>query len=110
MEMHETKNPMDLFKVLGEMTKPEKIERPLFEIAREIRREWKDIPRPAEVHLEAFDNARSIDEMFIHDTVKSEVCYFLSNVQTWRGDKATELKNELRVMVGLKPTKPKKKK
>jgi hypothetical protein len=36
------------------------------------------------------------------DKGKSIVLYFLSNAGSWRGDKAKEIKKELKQMVGLK--------
>jgi len=36
------------------------------------------------------------------DNGKSVVLYFLSNASQWRGDKAKEIKKELKQMVGLK--------
>jgi len=41
----------------------------------------------------------SIDDMYIYDSGKSVVRYFLSNASTWRGDKAREIKAELKAML-----------
>jgi len=76
--------------------------RPLYEIASEIRKDWKPICPHAQAHLVAFDNATSIDEMYMYDSVKGEVCYFLSNAGSWRGDVARKIKKELKKMAGIK--------
>jgi len=76
--------------------------RPLYEIAREIRKDWRPICPHAEAHLEGFENATNIDEMFMFDSVKGEVLYFLSAASTWRGETAKRVKVELKKMAGLK--------
>jgi len=115
MEMHETKNPTDLFKVLGEMTKPEKVERPLFEIAREIRKEWKNVYFGAVPYLDAMSTLSTINDKYYMDSADSIVRYFISNADHWKGDTSLRILNELRVMIGedikvkAKPRKKKKK-
>jgi len=76
--------------------------RPLYQIANEIRTDWKPMYKPAEAHLVAFENATSIDEMYMCDSVKSEVLYFLGNAGTWRGETARRIKKELKTMAGIK--------
>ena len=44
----------------------------------------------------------SIDDNYMFDSAKSIVAYFLSNAGTWRGEKAKEIKKELKGMIGLK--------
>ena len=76
--------------------------RPLFEIAREISDDWKNIYFGAEPYIEAMFTLNSIDDNYIFDTAKSVVIYFLSNATTWRGETARRVKAELKKMVGLK--------
>ena len=76
--------------------------RPLYEIAKEIRKDWKTMPDYAFTHFEGFQYATSIDEMFYFDSVKGEVLYFLGSASTWRGSKAKEIKAELKKMAGIK--------
>jgi len=76
--------------------------RPLYEIADEIRKDWRPMPEYAHVHFEAFECATSVDEMYMCDSVKSEICYFLGSAQTWKGEVAKRIKLELKAMVGLK--------
>ena len=76
--------------------------RPLYEIAREIRKDWKTMPEYAFVHFEGFQYATSIDEMFYFDSVKGEVLCFLSGAAQWRGETAKRIKAELKSMAGIK--------
>jgi hypothetical protein len=76
--------------------------RPLYEICNEIRKDWRPMPNYAKAHFEAIECATDISEMYGLDSVKSEVCYFLSSASTWKGDVARRIKIELKQMVGLK--------
>jgi hypothetical protein len=76
--------------------------RPLHQICDEIRKDWRPMPNYAKAHFEAIECATSIDEMYGFDSVKSEVCYFLGNAQTWKGETARRIKIELKQLVGLK--------
>jgi hypothetical protein len=76
--------------------------RPLSEITREIRKDWRPMYRPAEAHFEAFEYANDVNEMYGCDSVKSEILYFLGNAQTWKGETARRIKLELKALVGLK--------
>lgn len=73
--------------------------RPLYEIAREIRKEWRPVWFGAVPYLEAMLALDSIEEMYGHDSARSIVLYFLSNAKTWKGDVARRIKAELRAMV-----------
>jgi hypothetical protein len=84
------------------MAKEKITPRPLSEITREIRKDWKPMYRPAEAHFEAFEYADNVNQMYGMDSVKSEICYFLGNAQTWKGDVARRIKLELKALVGLK--------
>ena len=76
--------------------------RPLYEIAREIEKDWKNVHYGAKPYLDAMATLNSIDDHYYMDTAKSVVCYFLGNASTWRGETAKRIKKELKTMVGLK--------
>lgn len=76
--------------------------RPLYEIAREIRKAWTKVSPYAEPYLEAMESLNTIDDNYYLDSGKSVVLYFLSNANTWRGEDARRIKAELKQMAGLK--------
>lgn len=76
--------------------------RPLYEIAREIRKAWTKVSPYAEPYLEAMESLNTIDDNYYFDSGKSIVLYFLSNANTWRGEDARRIKAELKQMAGLK--------
>ena len=76
--------------------------RPLYEIAREIRKAWTKVSPYAEPYLEAMESLNTIDDNYYFDSGKSIVLYFLSNASTWRGEDARRIKAELKEMAGLK--------
>ena len=73
--------------------------RPLYTIAAEIRSDWKKVNYAAVPYLEAMQQLNSIEDNFILDSARSIVRYFLSNATTWRGEKAREIKAELKAMI-----------
>ena len=72
--------------------------RPLFEIAQEIRRDWTKPYFAAVPYLQAMGSLDKITDMFFQDSAKEIVLRFLSNAQTWKGEKAREIKAELNKM------------
>ena len=60
--------------------------RPLHEIAREIRKDWKKINYAAAPYLDAMSSLGSINDKYHYDSGKSVVLYFLSNASSWRGE------------------------
>jgi hypothetical protein len=76
--------------------------RPLYEIAKEIKQDWKNIPAYAEAYRGPMSELTSVDEQYYCDSAESIVLYFLSNAQTWRGEVAKRIKKELKDMVGIK--------
>ena len=72
--------------------------RPLHEIAREIRNDWKRPYFGAEPYLDAMFSLDSITDNFMYDSGHSVVLYFLANAQTWKGDTARRVKAELKAM------------
>jgi hypothetical protein len=76
--------------------------RTLRAIAREIRADWKNVYFGAVPYLEAMEQLDSVDDQFFAEDGKTQVLYFLSNAQTWRGDTARRVKAELKKMAGIK--------
>jgi hypothetical protein len=72
--------------------------RPLYEIAREIEKDWKRPYFGAVPYLEAMGYLNSIEDNFIDDSAESVVLYFLANANTWRGETARRVKAELKTM------------
>jgi hypothetical protein len=68
-------------------------------IAQEIKADWKKVYFGAVPYLDAMHSLNSIDDNYIYDTGKSVVRYFLANASTWRGEKAREIKAELKAML-----------
>lgn len=73
--------------------------RPLYEIAKEIRKDWgAKINFAARPYLDAMATLDSINDSYGWDSGKSIVLYFLSNASTWRGETAKRIKAELKAM------------
>ena len=73
--------------------------RPLYVIAYEIRADWKKVYFGAVPYLNALTQLNSIDDMFMFDSGRSIVRYFLGNATTWRGETARRIKSELKSML-----------
>lgn len=73
--------------------------RPLYEIAREIRKDWKKPYFGAVPYIEALSSLDKVTDKYGFDDGKSMVLYFLSNASTWRGDTAKRIKAELKAIV-----------
>ena len=77
--------------------------RPIYEIAKEIQREFGKAPvgnktnfrHFARPYLLAMFQLSSINDTYGHDTGRSIVNYFLTNVAGWRGPTARRIKAEL---------------
>lgn len=72
--------------------------RPIYEIAREIRKDWKQPYFGAVPYIDAMLTLNSIHDNYIFDSGKSVVLYFLANANTWRGDTARRVKAELKAL------------
>lgn len=70
--------------------------RPVYEIADEIRRDWKKPYFGAVPYLDAMHSLNSVTDSYYHDSGKSVVLYFLSNATTWKGETARRVKAELK--------------
>jgi len=74
--------------------------RPLHVIANEVRTDWKKVNYAAAPYLDAMAELHYIDDNYYLDKATSIVRYFLANANTWRGEKAREIKAELKSMLG----------
>ena len=73
--------------------------RPIYEIAREIRKDWgAKMSIYAKPYVDAMMELSSINDRYMWDSGKTVVLYFLSNAGTWRGDTAKRVKAELKAM------------
>lgn len=73
--------------------------RPLYEIAREIRVNWRPVYFGAVPYLSAMAALGDVNEKYGEDSARSVVRYFLANANTWRGEVARRVKAELKAMV-----------
>lgn len=74
--------------------------RPLYIIASEIVKDWGAKTSPyAKPYIGAMLQLRSISDFYGMDSAKDIVRYFLSNASSWRGEKAREIKAELKSML-----------
>jgi hypothetical protein len=77
--------------------------RPIHEIAREINDDWrligKGVSPYARPYLDAMHALNSINDNFYEDSADSVIRYFLANASTWRGEKAKEIKKELKSLL-----------
>lgn len=73
--------------------------RKLYEIAREIRADWKNPYFGAVPYISAMERFANITDGYGFDSAKSIIRYFLSNAGTWRGDIAKRIKLELKGML-----------
>lgn len=76
--------------------------RPLYEIAADIREDWGNkMYFGAVPYVDALTDLNQIDDKYGVERGRDIVNYFLSNANTWRGEKARAVKAELRSMVGM---------
>jgi hypothetical protein len=77
--------------------------RPLYEIAGDIRKDFADKGKPvhpyAKPYVDAMAMLDSIHDSYFAESAESVVRYALSNLSGWRGDKAREIKAELKAML-----------
>jgi hypothetical protein len=75
------------------------IKRPIYKIANEILNDWKAPYFGARPYLAAMLTINNELENYGQDTAKSIILYFLSNASAYRGDKAKQLKAELKNLI-----------
>lgn len=76
-----------------------KTNRNVYEIAAEIRRDWKKVNFAAVPYLSAMGTIGDIGDSYGWDNGKSIVRYFLSNASSWRGETAKRIKAELKELL-----------
>ena len=72
--------------------------RPIYEIAKEIRKDWKNIYFGAVPYVDAMQELNQITDKYYADDAKSVILYFLANASSWRGETAKRIKAELKAM------------
>lgn len=72
--------------------------RPIYEIAKEIRKDWKNIYFGAVPYVDAMRELNQITDKYYLDSAKSVILYFLANASAWRGETAKRIKAELKAM------------
>lgn len=70
--------------------------RPVYQIASEIKKLWRDVDFAAKPYLDAMMQISSVADGYGADDGKNIVLYFLSNASSWRGPDAKRLKDELK--------------
>jgi hypothetical protein len=73
--------------------------RPLYSIARDIRRAWPKVNYAAAPYLDAMGALNSINDKYLYDDGRGIVRYFLANAAAFRGDTAKALKAELKALL-----------
>lgn len=76
------------------MTEPRKI----YQIAAEIRQDWKKVNYAAAPYLDAMLDLGTMEDSYGLDSAQSIVIYFLANANSWRGENARRIKAELKSM------------
>ena len=76
--------------------------RPVYQIARDIRKAWPKVNYAAVPYLDAMSSLSSPADNYGADSGKSIVLYFLGNATSFRGDAAKALKAELKALYGIK--------
>ena len=76
--------------------------RKLYEIAAEIKKDWKNVYFGAKPYLEAMLTLALMTDKYYLDSARSIVAYFLSNATTWKGEVARRVKKELNLMLKQK--------
>ena len=72
---------------------------PLYEVAKIIRSDWKNVYFGAKPYLDAMSFLSSIDDNYGYDDAKTIVIYFLANASTWRGETAKAVKVHLKEII-----------
>lgn len=75
------------------------MERSIYKIAQEIKADWKKPYFGAVPYLNAMSYLERVDDYYGLDSAREIILYFLANAQTWRGEKAREIKAELKALV-----------
>jgi len=73
--------------------------RPIYEIAAEVKKDWKKPFFGAVPYLDAMFSLDDIRNSYGEDSGKSIVAYFLANASGWKGEVARNIKAELNKML-----------
>ena len=73
--------------------------RPIYQIADDIRRNWKAPYFGAVPYLDAMGGLDSVNDHYFEDSARSVIAYFLANAGTWRGETARQIKAELKALI-----------
>jgi hypothetical protein len=73
--------------------------RPLYTIARDIRRAWPKVYFAAAPYLDAMAGLNSVNDKYMYDDGRGIVRYFLANAAQFKGDQARALKAELKALL-----------
>lgn len=76
--------------------------RKIYQVAADIKNEWKNVNYAAQPYLDAMICLYDADDMYFDDSAKTVVVYFLANANSFRGEKARALKAELKQIIGIK--------
>lgn len=79
------------------------ITRPIYQIAADIKTEWSKIGKgvnfAAKPYLDAMMSLNKITDNYMFDSADSIVRYFLCNASSFKGNRAKELKAELKALL-----------
>ena len=79
------------------------ITRPIYQIAADIKTEWSKVGKgvnfAAKPYLDAMLTLNKITDRYMFDSADSIVRYFLCNASSFRGNRAKELKAELKELL-----------
>lgn len=78
------------------------MERPIWKIAQEIKQDWKNVNFAAKPYLDAMMAMDKVTDSYGFDSGDSIILYFLSNANSWKEEKAREIKKKLKTLVGQK--------
>jgi len=73
--------------------------RPLYEIARDVAKNWPKVNYAAKPYLDAMRELDTLDDPYLYDSGRSVVARFISNAGTWKGPEAKRVKDELKAML-----------
>lgn len=73
--------------------------RSIREIACDVRADWKKVNFAAVPYLNAMLSLDKITDMYGWDDARSIVTYFLCNASSWKGERAREIKKELKALL-----------
>lgn len=73
--------------------------RALYAIANDIRSNWPNPHFAAVPYITAMRALSTIGDKYGEESARSIVTYFLGNAQTWKGDNARRIKDELKAML-----------